>query len=315
MKVAEIMETDDRELFVPDGSPAYEDSPMQIGFNATISAPHMHATCMQLLEKNLQPGMHTLDVGSETQRGFIPVDKRMRVIESKGELAPHLYCIGDANGNMMLAHAAIVEKASRKDHVLNHLNIPAACFTHSEISMVGLTKPQAREKSEKEGFEISIAKTSFKANTKALTENEGDGIAKLIYRPDNEEILGVQIFDKPGHEKLTQWKVKARGPSLTYCSGGLSGKYIVLAVCQIVHCASGLSFLTAVCLIRQRFVSSEDIQCFGSDTRPPMLDRTDFASWQQRSRLYYQGKENGVNILKSIDEGPFQMGTFRETLA
>ncbi|GKE75421.1 hypothetical protein Tco_1537462, partial [Tanacetum coccineum] len=26
-------------------------------------------------------------------------------------------------------------------------------------------------------------------------------------------------------------------------------------------------------------------------------------------------KENGVNILKSIDEGPFQMGTFRETLA
>ncbi|GJV48664.1 hypothetical protein Tco_1438876 [Tanacetum coccineum] len=60
---------------------------------------------------------------------------------------------------------------------------------------------------------------------------------------------------------------------------------------------------------------SEDIQCAGSDTRPPMLDRTDFASWQQRIRLYYRGKENGVNILKSIDEGPFQMGTFLETLA
>nr|GEZ43478.1 integrase, catalytic region, zinc finger, CCHC-type, peptidase aspartic, catalytic [Tanacetum cinerariifolium] len=27
------------------------------------------------------------------------------------------------------------------------------------------------------------------------------------------------------------------------------------------------------------------------------------------------GKENEVNILKSIDEGPFQMGSFRETLA
>ncbi|GJU92503.1 hypothetical protein Tco_1304926, partial [Tanacetum coccineum] len=39
---------------------------------------------------------------------------------------------------------------------------------------------------------------------------------------------------------------------------------------------------------------SEDIQCAGSDTRPPMLDRTDFASWQQR---------------------PFQMGTFWETHA
>nr|GEU54058.1 retrovirus-related Pol polyprotein from transposon TNT 1-94 [Tanacetum cinerariifolium] len=60
---------------------------------------------------------------------------------------------------------------------------------------------------------------------------------------------------------------------------------------------------------------SEDIQCAGFDTRPPMLDRTEFASWQKRIRLYCRGKENGVNILKSIDEGPFQIGTFRETLA
>ncbi|XP_024976748.1 protein-L-isoaspartate O-methyltransferase 1 isoform X1 [Cynara cardunculus var. scolymus] len=65
-KVAEVMETVDRGLFVPDGSPAYLDSPMQIGFKATISAPHMHATCLQLLEDNLQPGMHALDVGSGT---------------------------------------------------------------------------------------------------------------------------------------------------------------------------------------------------------------------------------------------------------
>nr|GEV59391.1 hypothetical protein [Tanacetum cinerariifolium] len=59
----------------------------------------------------------------------------------------------------------------------------------------------------------------------------------------------------------------------------------------------------------------EDIQCAGSDTRPPMLDKTDFASWQQRIRLYCRGKENGVNILKSIDEGPYQIGIVRDTLA
>nr|GEU69966.1 hypothetical protein [Tanacetum cinerariifolium] len=60
---------------------------------------------------------------------------------------------------------------------------------------------------------------------------------------------------------------------------------------------------------------SEDIQCAGSNTRPPMLDRTDFASWQQHVRLYCRGKENGVNILKSINEGPFQMRIVREPLA
>ncbi|GJX01248.1 hypothetical protein Tco_0185161 [Tanacetum coccineum] len=37
---------------------------------------------------------------------------------------------------------------------------------------------------------------------------------------------------------------------------------------------------------------SEDIQCAGSDTQPPMLDRTDFASWQQRIRLETLAKGN-----------------------
>ncbi|GJS20478.1 retrovirus-related pol polyprotein from transposon TNT 1-94 [Tanacetum coccineum] len=36
---------------------------------------------------------------------------------------------------------------------------------------------------------------------------------------------------------------------------------------------------------------SEDIQYAGSDTRPPMLDRTDFDSWQQRIRLTYKFEE------------------------
>lgn len=40
-------------------------------------------------------------------------------------------------------------------------------------------QPQARERAEKEGFEVSVAKTSFKANTKALAENEGEGLAKV----------------------------------------------------------------------------------------------------------------------------------------
>ncbi|GJY70413.1 hypothetical protein Tco_0474116 [Tanacetum coccineum] len=60
---------------------------------------------------------------------------------------------------------------------------------------------------------------------------------------------------------------------------------------------------------------SEDIQYAGFDTRPPMLDRTDIESWQQRIRLYCLGKDNGENIMKSITEGPFKMGTFIQTPA
>ncbi|GKB38074.1 hypothetical protein Tco_0883016 [Tanacetum coccineum] len=60
---------------------------------------------------------------------------------------------------------------------------------------------------------------------------------------------------------------------------------------------------------------SKDIQSASSDTHPLMLDRSDFESWQQRICLYCLGKENGENILQSIDEGPFKIGKYRETLA
>ncbi|GJW89692.1 hypothetical protein Tco_0167245, partial [Tanacetum coccineum] len=40
----------------------------------------------------------------------------------------------------------------------------------------------------------------------------------------------------------------------------------------------------------------EDIKCASSNTRPPMLDRTDFASWQQRIQLYYRGNEGALHL-------------------
>ncbi|XP_002969866.2 protein-L-isoaspartate O-methyltransferase [Selaginella moellendorffii] len=67
-RVASVMGKLDRALFIAEGERnlAYMDCPMQIGFNATISAPHMHGSCLELLNKHLQPGMHALDVGSGT---------------------------------------------------------------------------------------------------------------------------------------------------------------------------------------------------------------------------------------------------------
>ncbi|KAJ0758809.1 putative dihydrolipoyl dehydrogenase [Helianthus annuus] len=50
--------------------------------------------------------MDFLQINVETQHGFVPVDEHMRVIDAKGNTIPPLYCIGDANGKLMLAHAA-----------------------------------------------------------------------------------------------------------------------------------------------------------------------------------------------------------------
>ena len=40
------------------------------------------------------------------RRGFIPVTDKMEVLDTDGKVVPHVYCIGDANGKYMLAHAA-----------------------------------------------------------------------------------------------------------------------------------------------------------------------------------------------------------------
>ncbi|GKA85667.1 hypothetical protein Tco_0807321 [Tanacetum coccineum] len=59
---------------------------------------------------------------------------------------------------------------------------------------------------------------------------------------------------------------------------------------------------------------SEDIQYASSDSCPPMLDRTNFESCQQRIRLYCLGKDNGENIMKSINKGPERDRVFIDLL-
>lgn len=55
-EVAEAMNKVDRALFVPprQKAHAYDDCPQPIGFNVTISAPHMHAQCLELLLPHLK---------------------------------------------------------------------------------------------------------------------------------------------------------------------------------------------------------------------------------------------------------------------
>ncbi|MGF1516406.1 MAG: dihydrolipoyl dehydrogenase [Nodosilinea sp.] len=139
-------------------------------------------------------------VGVETdRRGFIPVDDHLRVLRG-GEPVPHLWAIGDATGKMMLAHAAsaqgilTIETICGDPRTVNYLAIPAAAFTHPEVSFVGLTEPAAKTMAEAEGFTVDAVRTYFKGNSKALAEGESDGLAKVIYRKDTGEILGAHII-------------------------------------------------------------------------------------------------------------------------
>ncbi len=146
--------------------------------------------------KNL--GLESVGVEPD-RRGFVTVNDKMEVLVN-GEPVPHLWAIGDATGKMMLAHAAsaqgvvAVENICGRSREIDYRSIPAAAFTHPEISYVGLSEPAAQELATKEGFKIKTAKTYFKGNSKAIAEGETDGLAKIIFREDTGELLGVHIF-------------------------------------------------------------------------------------------------------------------------
>jgi len=139
-------------------------------------------------------------IGVQVNRGFVQVNEKMQALDADGNVIDGLYAIGDLNGKMMLAHAAsaqgisAVENMCGDEHILNHDAIPAACFTHPEIAMVGPTEEQARERAEAEGYEVGVSQGSFKANSKALAEGAGEGIAKVIFRTDTYEVIAVHII-------------------------------------------------------------------------------------------------------------------------
>nr|GEV22839.1 hypothetical protein [Tanacetum cinerariifolium] len=47
----------------------------------------------------------------------------------------------------------------------------------------------------------------------------------------------------------------------------------------------------------------------GTDNRPPMLDKSQYKSWQSHMLLYIKGKEHGKQLYDSVINGPFQYGT------
>ncbi len=138
-------------------------------------------------------------IGLETKRGFIPVNDQMNVL-IKDSPQSNLWAVGDVTGKLMLAHTAAAQGVIAVDNILgkkrsiNYNAIPAATFTHPEISSVGLSEKDAKDLGVKNNFQIGIVKSYFKANSKALAELSDEGLLKLIFRKDNGIVLGSHIY-------------------------------------------------------------------------------------------------------------------------
>jgi dihydrolipoamide dehydrogenase len=134
-------------------------------------------------------GLNIEDIGIELDRRAIKVDKNYETN------IPNIYAIGDVNGKTMLAHAATHQGKKVAERIMGIIDlhsseiVPSCIFVFPEISMVGITENEAKEK----GIEYKTSKFLFGANGKALALGEGEGMVKVIASMDN-TILGVHIM-------------------------------------------------------------------------------------------------------------------------
>lgn len=109
---------------------------------------------------------------------------------------PHIYAVGDINGKMMLAHAAIFQGLVALDHMMGVDNdidlsvMPAAVFTSPEAASVGKTEEECKEA----GIKVKCLKSFFRANGKAVTMGETEGFCKLIVEEETGLLLGCHLF-------------------------------------------------------------------------------------------------------------------------
>jgi dihydrolipoamide dehydrogenase len=127
--------------------------------------------------------LNLADVGIETCRRGIVVNDVMQTN------IPHIYAIGDINGQMMLAHAATFQGIVALDHMMGVQNeidlsvMPAAVFTSPEAASVGMTEDECKEK----GIPVKCLKSFFRANGKAVTMGETDGFCKVVVAAEPKE--------------------------------------------------------------------------------------------------------------------------------
>jgi dihydrolipoamide dehydrogenase len=130
-------------------------------------------------------------------RSFIEVDAQMRTN------VPHIFAIGDVNGNPMLAHKAVHEahvaaevaageaqgKSELARSAFDATVIPSVAYTHPEVAWVGYTEDQAKQ----EGRKVETAKFPWAASGRAITNGADYGFTKLVFDAETHRVIGGAI--------------------------------------------------------------------------------------------------------------------------
>lgn len=143
-------------------------------------------------------GLGLEKAGIETnERGFVKTGEHWQTT------APGVYAAGDVRGGLMLAHKATHEALAVVSHWAGEAEpmekpyIPNVVYTHPELAVVGLTESQAKAQG---AARLKAGKFPFRANGRAITASDEEGLVKIIADPTTDEILGAQILGPSASE-------------------------------------------------------------------------------------------------------------------
>ncbi len=159
-------------------------------------------TCLVAVGR--RPVTETANVGAagiETDdRGFIQTDDQTRTSTD------HIFAVGDAAGEPMLAHAAFAEGEVAAEVIagepaaLDHQAIPGAVFTEPEIGTVGMTESEAREA----GFEPAVGEMPLRASGRAMTLDDTDGFVRIVADGTDGFVLGGAVVGPEASELIAE---------------------------------------------------------------------------------------------------------------
>jgi dihydrolipoamide dehydrogenase len=133
-------------------------------------------------------------------------EKRIKVDKHFRTSVQGIYAIGDVIAGPMLAHKAedegiaCVEIIAGKSGHVNYDAIPGIIYTNPELAGVGLTEDQAKEK----GIDVRIGKFPFRANGRALANEDADGMVKFVADAKTDRILGAHILQHAASELIAE---------------------------------------------------------------------------------------------------------------
>lgn len=134
------------------------------------------------------------------KKGFVETDARLKTNIS------NIYAIGDINGKYPLAHVASAEGITAAENImgidskLNYNLIPSVVYSYPEMTSVGLTEEQAKEK----GHDYKVSKFPLSANGMAIAAGETTGFVKIISDNQYGEVIGVHIISTDASNMISK---------------------------------------------------------------------------------------------------------------